>query len=185
MNTSLNTPGNTRHQQTEYFTKYTQNTGIVMLVIGVLGILVPNFIALSFNAFVGSFFLLAALALAYNAWQHKSANMSFWFKPFILTLLAFIILLHPAIILSVLGLLIAVYFMLSGFSSMMLAFELKSSAKWFSLFNGMLSFVLGVIVFDSWPFASVWLIGLIIGVNFLFDGIALLSIAHQLKKSQE
>lgn len=160
-------------------------TGLLMVVIGVLGILVPNVIGLSFNAFVGGIFLLASVALTYNAWHNKRQNMSLWFKPIMLVVLAFIILLHPAIILSVLGLLIGIYFLISGFSSIMLAFELKSSAKWFCLFSGMLSFILGIIVFDSWPFASAWIIGLIIGINFLFDGIALLGIASQMKKSQK
>lgn len=167
------------------FINTARKTGLFMVVIGVLGILVPNFIGLSFNAFVGGIFLLASIALTYNAWHNKRQNMSLWFKPIILVILAFIILLHPAIVLSVLGLLIAIYFLISGFSSIMLAFELKSSAKWFCLFSGMLSFILGIIVFDSWPFASAWIVGLIIGINFLFDGLALLGIANQMKKSQE
>lgn len=167
------------------FIKNTKITGLFMIVIGILGILLPNVVALSFNAFVGGIFLLASAALTYNAWHNKNTTMSLWFKPFILAMIAFIVLLHPGIVLSVLGLLIAIYFLLSGFSAMMFAFELKSSAKWFHLFNGMLSFVLGVIVFDSWPFASAWIIGFIIGINFLFDGIALLSISNQLKKSKE
>ena len=68
---------------------------------------------------------------------------------------------------------------------MVLAFELHSSAKIFSLLNGVVSFVLGGIVLTSWPFGSAWIIGLIIGVNFLFDGIALLTIANQVKQTQE
>ena len=167
------------------FIKNTKVIGIVMIIIGVLGILVPNFIGIAFNTFVGGIFLLAALALAINAWNNKTQNMSLWFKPFVLATLALIIFIHPAIILGVLGLLIAIYFLISGFSSMVLSFELQSSAKIFSLLNGLLSFVLGVVVLTNWPFASAWIIGLIIGVTFIFDGIALLSIANQVKKTQE
>lgn len=163
----------------------TKIIGIVMFIIGILGILLPNFIGMAFNTFVGGIFLLAALALALNAWHTKKQNMSLWFKPFVLTALALIIFIHPAIILGVLGLLIAIYFLISGFTSMLLSFELKSSAKAFSLFNGVISFVLGVIVLTNWPFSSAWVIGLIIGVSFLFDGIALLSISNQLNKNQE
>ena len=101
--------------------------------------------------------------------------------PFVLAALALIIFTHPAIILGVLGLLIAIYFLISGFSSMILAFELQSSAKVFSLVNGAISFVLGVVVLTTWPFSSAWINGLIIGVSFIFDGIALLTIANQVK----
>jgi uncharacterized membrane protein HdeD (DUF308 family) len=165
--------------------KNTRTVGIVMIVIGILGILVPNLIGMAFNTFVGGIFLLAAFALALNAWHTKKQNMSLWFKPFVLTALALIIFIHPAIILGVLGLLIAIYFLISGFTSMVLSFELQSSAKVFSLFNGLISFVLGVIVLINWPFSSAWVIGLLIGISFLFDGIALLSISNQLNKNQE
>ena len=165
--------------------KNTKVVGIVMIIIGLLGILVPNFIGMAFNTFVGGIFLLASTALAFNAWHNKTQNMSLWFRPFVLAALALIIFTHPAIILGVLGLLIAIYFLISGFSSMILAFELQSSAKVFSLVNGAISFVLGVVVLTNWPFSSAWIIGLIIGVSFIFDGIALLTIANQVKKTQE
>ncbi|NQZ27553.1 MAG: DUF308 domain-containing protein [Colwellia sp.] len=165
--------------------KNTKVIGIVMIIIGLLAILVPNFIGLAFNTFVGGIFLLASTALAFNAWHNKTQNMSLWFRPFVLAALALIIFTHPAIILGVLGLLIAIYFLISGFSSMILAFELQSSAKVFSLVNGAISFVLGVVVLTNWPFSSAWIIGLIIGVSFIFDGIALLTIANQVKKTQE
>ena len=165
--------------------KNTKVIGIVMIIIGLLAILVPNFIGLAFNTFVGGIFLLASTALAFNAWHNKTQNMSLWFRPFVLAALALIIFTHPGIILGVLGLLIAIYFLISGFSSMILAFELQSSAKVFSLVNGAISFVLGVVVLTNWPFSSAWIIGLIIGVSFIFDGIALLTIANQVKKTQE
>ena len=166
------------------FIKNTKAVGIVMIIIGILGILVPNLIGLAFNTYVGGIFLISAIALAFNAWQYKTQDMSLWFKPFILMALALIIFTHPAIILSVLGFLIAIYFLISGFSAVVVSFGLNSSAKFFSLLSGVISFILGVIVLTNWPFASAWVIGLIIGVTFLFDGIALLSISNQLKKTQ-
>ncbi len=166
------------------FIKNTKTVGIAMIVIGILGILLPNFVGLAFNTYVGGIFLISAIALAFNAWQYKAQEMSLWFKPFILLALALIIFTHPAIILGVLGLLIAIYFLISGFSAVVVSFGLNSSAKFFSLLSGVISFILGGVVLTNWPFSSAWVIGLIIGVTFLFDGIALLSISNQLKKSQ-
>lgn len=170
---------------TQTIAQNTKTVGIVMIIIGILAILVPNLIGLAFNTFVGVMFLLAAAALTFNAWQTKNQNMALWFKPFVLAVLALIILTHPAIILGVLGLLIAIYFLISGFTSIIFSFELQSSAKIITLLNGFISLVLGVVVLTNWPFSSAWLIGLIIGVNFLFDGISLLSISKQVKSTQE
>lgn len=177
------------HQQTRAnqlkttFVSNTKNTGIIMVIIGLLGILVPNLLSLTLNIFVGSMFMLAAIALVYHAKSHRhqylSSNFLLWSKSFILAVLAFIILLHPAIVLSVLGLLIAIYFLFSGFSSMIMAVEIHSSIKWLILFNGLLTFALGGLVMASWPFGSSVIIGFIIGISFLFDGIVLLSLSRQ------
>jgi uncharacterized membrane protein HdeD (DUF308 family) len=177
--------GETSAQQINLaFIKNTKAVGIVMIIIGILGILLPNLIGFAFNTYVGGIFLISAIVLAFNAWQYKTQEMSLWFKPFILLALALIIFTHPAIILGVLGLLIAIYFLISGFSAVVVSFGLNSSAKFFSLLSGVISFILGGIVLTNWPFSSAWVIGLIIGVTFLFDGIALLSISNQLKKPQ-
>ncbi|WP_221899616.1 hypothetical protein [Bathymodiolus platifrons methanotrophic gill symbiont] len=49
------------------------------------------------------------------------------------------------------------------------------------LLNGLLSLLLGVIVLVGWPLSSAWLVGLLIGISFLFDGIALLAIAGNIR----
>ena len=160
--------------------KNARSTGIVMVVIGLVGILLPNLISLTLNVLIGSLFLVSAIVLAYIAWSCQSQNLSLWFKPFVLLALALLILLHPAVLLSVLGLFLAIYFLMAGFSSMALAFEIKPANGWFfMLFNGLLSFVLGAIVLFSWPLGASWIIGLLIGISFFFDGLALIMISRQ------
>ena len=163
------------------FIKNARRTGLVMLLIGLLGILLPNLISLTLNAFIGGIFLFSSLVLAYIAWQSHANSLSMWFKPFILFALALLILFHPAVLLSVLGLLLAVYFVLDGFSAVMLAMEIKPASGWlFMLINGLLSLLLAALVLLSWPFSSAWIIGLLIGISFFFDGIGLLMISRQM-----
>jgi len=160
--------------------KNARSTGIIMVIIGLVGILLPNLISLTLNAFIGIIFLFSALVLAYIAWQSKSQSLSMWFKPFVLFALALLVLFHPAVLLSVLGLLLAIYFLLAGFAGITLAFEIKPANGWlFMLLNGLLSFVFGAIVLFSWPFGSSWIIGLLIGFSFFFDGLTLIMISRQ------
>ncbi|MCU7959938.1 MAG: DUF308 domain-containing protein [gamma proteobacterium symbiont of Bathyaustriella thionipta] len=162
------------------FIKNARRTGIVMLIIGMTGILLPNLISLTLNAFIGGLFLFSSAVLAYIAWQSHANSLSMWFKPFILFALALLILFHPGVLLAVLGLLLAVYFFLDGFSAVMLGLEIKPAGGWlFMLINGLLSLSLAVLVLISWPFSAPWIIGMLIGISFLFDGIGLLMIARQ------
>jgi uncharacterized membrane protein HdeD (DUF308 family) len=182
----MNSPADYKANINPRFILNTRRNGIVMIIIGIIGILVPNVISFTLNAFVGGLFLVAAVALAANVMMTKTCNLSHWLKPFVLFVIALLILLHPAIVLSVLGLLIAIYFLLSGFSNIVLAFELKpASTWWFMLLNGAISLIFGILVISSWPFSASWLIGLLIGVSFFFDGIALVGLSKGLQRVSE
>jgi uncharacterized membrane protein HdeD (DUF308 family) len=162
------------------FIKNARQTGIIMIIIGLVGILIPNLISLTLNAFIGSIFLFSAVVLAYIAWKSNYQSLSLWFKPFVLFALALLVLFHPAVLLSVLGLLLAIYFLLAGFSGITFAFEIKPAKGWiFMLMNGFLSFALGAIVLFSWPLSSSAIIGLLIGISFFFDGLTLVMISQK------
>jgi uncharacterized membrane protein HdeD (DUF308 family) len=164
------------------FTLNARRIGIVMIVIGLIGIILPNLISLAINTFIGGIFLLSAVALGYIAWRTRSSSITMWLKPFVLLALALMVLLHPAVVLSVLGLLLALYFLFDGFAGIALAVEIKPASGWgFMLFDGILSFAMGTFVLLNWPLASSWIIGLLIGISFLFDGIALYTVAGKLK----
>lgn len=168
----------------EKFNKSAKPTGIAMIVIGIMGIVFPNVTSLTLNFFISSLFFLSALALAYSGYVCRVQTLMMWFKPFILLLLALLILFHPAVVISTLGLILAMYFLIDGFAGIALAVEIKPANGWpFMLLNGLLSLLLGAIVLVGWPLSSAWLVGLLIGISFLFDGIALLAIAGNIRGS--
>ena len=164
------------------FTSNARRTGIVMIVIGLIGILLPNLVSLTINTLIGGLFLLSAVVLASIAWMSAARSLMMWLKPLVLLALALLILFHPAVILSVIGLLLALYFLFDGFAGIALARELKPGNGWrFMMFDGVLSFALGIVVMLNWPMGASWIIGLLIGVSFLFDGIALYAISRRME----
>ncbi|BCG62373.1 MAG: hypothetical protein methR_P0011 [Methyloprofundus sp.] len=169
-------------QSLEQFNAKAKPAGIAMIVIGIIGIIFPVLISWTLNFFVSSLFAISAIVLAYSAYACKAQTLMMWFKPFILFVLSLLILLHPAVVISTLGLVLAFYFLMDGFAGIALSVEMKPAKGWlFMLLNGLLSLVLGGIVLASWPLSSLWLVGLMCGISFLFDGIALLAIAGNIK----
>lgn len=174
----LNRPTANLHR----FTRNSRRTGIIMIVIGLVGILLPNLVSLTINTFIGGLFLLASMALAGAAWMSGARSLAIWLKPAVLLVLGLLILLHPAVILSVLGLLLALYFLVDGFTGIALARDVKPAPGWrFMMFDGVLSFVMGIVVMLNWPMGSAWIIGLLIGISFLFDGIALYALSRKME----
>lgn len=167
-------------EQMQAFAVNARRTGIVMVIIGLVGIVLPNLISLTLNMFIGAFFLLSAAVLASMAWYGRSSGIGMWLKPALLLGLGLLVIFHPAVVLSVLGLLLAIYFLLSGFASLAVALDIRPDTGWvFLMLNGVLSLLLGAVVLALWPLGSAWMIGLLIGINFLFEGMALISLARQ------
>ncbi len=172
-------------QSLEKFNAKAKPTGIAMIVVGIIGIIFPMLMSWTLNFFVSSLFAVSAIVLAYSAYACKTQTLMMWFKPFILFVLALLILFHPAVVISTLGIVLAFYFLMDGFAGIALSVEMKPAKGWlFMLLNGLLSLVLGVVVLVGWPLSSMWLVGLLIGMSFLFDGIALLAIAGNIKPAQ-
>ena len=42
------------------------------------------------------------------------------------------------------------------------------------MFNGIVSLGLAAVFIAGWPFTTVWLVGLLIGISLFFDGLSLL-----------
>ncbi len=169
-------------QSLDKFNAKAKPTGIAMIVIGVVGIIFPMLMSWTLNFFVSSLFSVSAIVLAYSAFSCKTQTLMMWIKPFILFVLSLLILFHPAVVISTLGLILAFYFLMDGFAGIALSVEMKPAKGWFfMLLNGLLSLVLGGIVLVGWPLSSLWLVGMLIGMSFVFDGVALIAIAGNIK----
>ena len=171
-------------QNLEKFNISAKHTGIVMLIIGAFSIIFPTFISLTLDYFISGIFLISAVALAYSAYSCGTQTLMMWFKPFVLLVISLLILFHPAVVISTLGMILAVYFLMDGFVNIVLSVEFRPAKGWrFMLLNGLLSLLLGIIVLSSWPLSSFWVVGLLIGISFLLDGIALLAISGNIKEN--
>jgi len=66
------------------------------------------------------------------------------------------------------------YNFMDAFSSFSLAFSFRPQKIWLVwLFNTITSLALGVLFVIGWPTNSLFLIGILVGISLLFDGIAL------------
>mgnify|MGYP003704293807 CR=1 FL=1 len=54
---------------------------------------------------------------------------------------------------------------------------------WLVGFGGLLAIIIGVLIASSWPESSAWAIGLLVGIQFLFDGIGLVMVASAIKSA--
>ena len=150
-------------------------TSIVLVVIGIIGIALPQFLSMAIALFAGWLLLFAGSIAMFITWHGFRDRWVAWLKPFVLVAVGLLILLNPIAGTAALGLMLAIYFLFDGFAGVGSAWEMRPQSGWgWMMFNGATSLVLALIFILGWPFSSAWLIGMFIGISLLIDGISLL-----------
>lgn len=156
--------------------KYTKVGGVVFLLLGTIGILFPTFMTLSTVILISYLMLFAGISAASLTWISNQNDWTGWLKSFALIGIALYMIFYPAQGAGTLGLLLSIYYFMDAFASFGIALsseEQKHKFAWF--FNALVSLALAIVFIINWPFSSIWLIGLFVGISLFFDGIALLS----------
>ncbi len=77
---------------------------------------------------------------------------------------------NPAMAAVTLTLLIAMLLVVAGTFRLIVAFSLALHHRGWLILNGIISIVLGIMIWSSWPVSGLWVIGLFIGIDLIFDG---------------
>lgn len=88
-----------------------------------------------------------------------------------------LVLFDPLRGLAALTLVLAIYFVIDGIQRIVLAFRLRPVDGWgWVLFGGLLSILLGVLIWSRWPLSGVWAVGTLVGIHILFGGWTMIAI---------
>ncbi len=156
--------------------------GVLLVILGLAAIIVPPLASLAVTIFVGWMFLISGIAgLALTFWAR--ATPGFWWSLIsaILAIIAGIILLaQPVQGAYTLTLVIGVSFLAEGVATIMYALEHRRelSARWaWLLIAGLVDIIIAFIIISGLPGSAQWAIGLLVGINLVFGGAALIGMA--------
>ena len=175
-NEELTVEMNLNKNLVDQFRKSARISGILFILFGAAGIFFPTFMSLTTLAFVAYLMLFAGIMSGYMTWTTNRESWVGWLKSLMLILVAVFMIFYPMQGIATLGLLFAIYFLVDAFAEFGLAFSLYPQKIWIMwLLNAIASLMLGVIFVIGWPFNSLFLVGMLVGISLLFDGIALLA----------
>jgi len=158
-------------------------TGVIMLIAGILAISNPVAGSLAFVIFLGALFVASSIVQAYITLKAHNKSAGAWFKVIMLLITGILLLIWPGSGIAAFAILLSAYFFVDSFASFQMALDLKPlKGWWMPLVNGVLSFILGIIMIIGWPFSAPFTVGIIIGVSFLMDGIVLIYLGWLSKK---
>jgi uncharacterized membrane protein HdeD (DUF308 family) len=167
------------------FGPYTLVTGILLIVLGMAGIILPGVMSLGTAILVAWLLLTGGALWAVHTYKHNPTHVMDWLKPFLLFITGGLMLVYPASGVAAVGLLLAIYLLLDAYGSFALAQTVHPAKGWgWMMFNGVLSFLMALLFLIGWPSTSLWLVGLYVGISLLFDGLALVVIGWTLRKGK-
>ena len=156
--------------------------GIILLVLGALAIIVPMLATLAVAIFIGWLFLISGVVgLITTFWARHAPGFWWSLLSAVLGIAAGVVLLAWPVTGAVsLTLLLIVFFIIEGVASIMYAFEHKRelSGRWgWMLVSGIIDLILAAIIWAGLPGTAAWALGLLVGINLLFGGGAMVGMA--------
>ncbi len=154
--------------------------GIVMILVGSAAIIFPHIATLSTKIFLGWFLIIGGITQAIHAFWVKDWGGFFWglLVGLLEAFAGLFLLVYPVAGIIALTIYVAAVFVVEGIIRALLALKLKPEAGWiWMLIGGVVSIVLGAMLWAKLPSSAIWAIGLLVGLNMAMAGWTLLMIA--------
>jgi uncharacterized membrane protein HdeD (DUF308 family) len=161
--------------------------GILAIIIGIIAIAVPAFVSVSIAVLVGVLVIILAVSWLFAA-VGSGATAGWKITGIVLSVLLLIgglwILFNPIEATIGLTAVIAIVFIVMGIVRLVAAIgDTGAGGRGLLALGGVLAIVLGILIAADFPSSAAWAIGLLVGIQFLFDGIGLVLLSSALKGS--
>jgi uncharacterized membrane protein HdeD (DUF308 family) len=149
--------------------------GVVLIVVGILAIISPYVTELTTLTVVmmcGILLMCAGIVEVINAflahqWRGFAVHM---LSGIVHGVVGLLMVKHPVTMAAGITLLLAAAFMIGGTIRIVGALVHRFTDWGWVLFNGAVTLLLGILIWNQWPESSAWVIGLFVGIDLLFSG---------------
>jgi uncharacterized membrane protein HdeD (DUF308 family) len=159
---------------------------ILLIIVGFFALALPFEAGIAIAIVVAILVIVAGIAHLAGSFAARSTGGFFWR---LLVGCAYLIagvylLLNPKLSLVSLTLALAVLFFVEAIFHFVTYFQIRSApgSGWL-LFDGIVTLILAIMIWKSWPASAVWALGTIVGINLLMSGFTRLMYSRAAKAS--
>ncbi len=158
---------------------------VLMIAAGVLAIGLPMIAGVAVTAIVAWLLVFSGLLHLGFAWRAGRPGAVVWeiLLGILYGAIGFYLIARPVAGLESLTLAIALYLFLEGVLELVLSFGLRPApgSGWL-LVDGIITLILAVMIWSTWPSSATWVVGTLIGISMLFSGITRLMFSMGLRR---
>jgi uncharacterized membrane protein HdeD (DUF308 family) len=161
--------------------------GLVMAALGVFAISATVLTTLITVIMLGILLLVGGAVViidAFTFWRGKNKGFFLHVLMGIVYLLAGAILIKNPIEGSIsITLFLGIFYIILGVSRIAYSLSMRMLSWGWSLFNGIITLLLGILIIANWPASSLFIIGLFVGIDLIFCGWAYFMVALAARNS--
>lgn len=149
--------------------------GVLLIVLGLVAIAQPAVSTIFAETWFALILVSAGAAKLTYAFQTRNSGGFVWKLLLSILYIAIGVMLFVSPLKGVLTLtlLLGSFLLTEGVFNLILAFRLRGQQNWtWVLVDGIITLLLGGMIWFQWPFNAPWLIGTLVGVSVLFTGIS-------------
>lgn len=165
--------------------------GVLVMVLGILAMLAPLLTGMSIAFLVGILVLIAGISRLYWAFQAESPGRGviLFLIGGLTAVCGIAMIANPIFAAGVLTAVLALYLLFDGMAEIVMALAMKPLSGWgCMLFAGIVSLLLGLLVWTQFPLSGPWAIGLLLGIKLFVIGLLMITVgtvARDLASSAE
>ncbi|HMD16520.1 MAG TPA: DUF308 domain-containing protein [Terriglobales bacterium] len=160
--------------------------GVLLIIFGMVAVGSPFLAALAVNVAIAWLIALAGVVHLMLAFRAHGAGSMIWK---LLVGIAYILfgaylIMHPVLGVASLTLILASLFLIEGILNIILFFKMRSlgGSSWV-LVDGIITLVLGLMIYLQWPSSSAWAIGILVGVSMIISGVTRVMLSLTVRKA--
>ena len=160
--------------------------GILLIVLGMLAIALPVIAAVAVSILIAWLLIFAGvvhLVVAFHS--HRAASLIWKLLVGLAYLFVGIYLIaRPLLGVASLTLVLACLFVIEGILSITLFFSMRSlGGSGWVLLDGIITLVLGLMIYLQWPSSSAWAIGTLVGASMVISGVTRVMLSLAVRKA--
>ncbi|HKF05869.1 MAG TPA: HdeD family acid-resistance protein [Candidatus Sulfotelmatobacter sp.] len=160
---------------------------VLLIVLGMAALALPALTSWSVVLVIAWLIISSGVIQFIHAFRSKGAGTILW--KVVVALLYLVVggylVFHPLLGAAALTLMLAVFFVVEGATDLAAYFRVRRApgAGWI-FFDGVITLLLGVLVWRHWPSGSLWVIAALVGISMISTGVTRLMIGLAARRRQ-
>ena len=152
---------------------------VLLILCGMVALALPIISSWSVVLVISWLIIMSGVIQLIHAFRSKGVGTILW--KIVVAILYLVVggylLFHPLLGAAALTLMLAVFFVVEGAMDLVTYFRIRKvpGAGWI-FFDGIVTLILGLLVWRHWPSSSLWVIGALVGISMISTGVTRLMI---------